>query len=157
MKTKLFIASLLLSICVSVSLGATKFSVPLSVEGVRDPGLASAGLNNVVMVTSTMPALATDAAGATITEGFVYWIAMSTSCSVYLVMRATNTANLTSTLLMPYIGPIGSAGAAATNMTTFNPPIPFSNGLSLNLGVAGSTPAVGKDNIAVGVRWKNRQ
>ena len=139
------------------------FLVPSDVNGVSDPGLRSAAVNTAVLVTSTNAALGTDVDGTTLTNGFIYWIAIPSTSTVtdaagpFVVLRSSNTANLTSTMLIP---PIWAAengvGTGGSQIVNFDPPIPFQNGLSVNIGPAGSTPGTNQP-FAVGVRWKRRQ
>ena len=160
MKKLLFVG--LLFIAARAHAATNSFLVPSDVNGVSDPRLKSAGVNKLVLVTSTNAALATDIDGNTIASGFIHYVILPSSvtigASTFLVMRDTNTANLTSTLLAPYLWSVGTGtgGNVSSPIVNFDPPIPFTNGLSLNLGAAGSTPATG-GGWGVGVRWKRRQ
>lgn len=132
------------------------FKVPLDIGNIPDPGLRSAGVNNLVLVTSTNAALATDADGTTITRGFVHYVIVPSSETVsavnshFVIMRDTGTANLTSTVMAPRIW-AGDLDNRTPQILYFDPPIPFYNGLSLNLGPAATTPVAGYE-FAVGVR-----
>ena len=168
MKIKhLAIISLLLFACHAIGFAAAapEFKVPVSENRIADPGLQSAGVANVVLVTSTDAALATDNNGDTITDGFIYYVVLGATDtlpaeSLFLELRSTDTANLTSARLIPKIHAMETVTAKRTvnQMITFYPPIPFANGLSVNLG-----PTTARDGIvnqslefAVGVRWKKQ-
>lgn len=164
---KLLLTFALLATTVIVRAADERFMVPLDVNGIADSSLKSAGVNNCLLVTSTTPALATDADGNTMTNGFIHWIIIPGTSSVtdaagpFLVMRSTNTANATSALLTPPIWALengaGTAGAAPqSQVVTFDPPIPFENGLSVNMGPAGTTPG-SNQSFSIGLRWKRRQ
>ena len=169
MKIKhLVIISLLLFACQSISFAAAapEFKVPVSENRIADPGLHSAGVANLVLVTSTNGALATDNNGDTITDGFIYYVVLGSTDtlpanSLYLELRSTDTANITSAHLIPQIHAMETVTAKrnVNQIVRFNPPIPFSNGLSLNIGpstaldsTSGSTPL----EFGVGVRWKKQ-
>ena len=168
MKIKhLAIISLLLFACHAIGFAADapKFKVPVSNNRIADPGLQSAGVANVFLVTSTNGALATDNNGDTITDGFLYYVVLGSTDtlpaeSLFLELRSTGTANLTSARLIPKIHAMETVTAKrnVNQIVVFNPPIPFANGLSLNIG-----PATALDNavnqtleFAVGVRWKKQ-
>lgn len=141
------------------SAGQPKFTIPISVNNIADPGLKSAGVEKCQLVTSTTPALMTDIDSVTMTEGFVYWIVVPSTTgatALFLELRSTDTANVSTARLIPKIQPsINASGAAsAGRIIFFDPPLPFENGLSYNLGPAASTPDGSNDEYAIGVRWK---
>lgn len=159
---KLLLSALLLLAAGAVNADqavTNKFQVPVSANNVADPGLRSAGVDVAYLVTSTTPALATDAEGDTFTEGFIHYVIVpSTGAvnSVYLELRSTNTANTSSARLVPRIAPLANGAALQANpVFYFDPPVPFSNGLSVNLLPAGSAPATGVE-FGVGIRWKRQ-
>jgi hypothetical protein len=160
MKKLLVFASLILMAGLA-SADMAKFKVPMDVNGYNDAGLKSAGVDVSYLVTSTTPALATDFDGTTITDGFIHWIVVpSTAAAVttYLELRSTGTANVTSARLIPRISPVNMSGTAflyTNQITVFDPPIPFENGLSANIVPAGTAPATGVE-FAVGLRWKRQ-
>ena len=149
---------------------APKFKVPSSENRHPDPGLRSAGVANFVLVTTTEAVLATDNDGDTITDGFIYYVVLGATDtlpagSIYLELRSTDTANLTSTRLLPRIHAMETITAKRNinGIINFDPPIPFSNGLSLNLApstvdVDSSEPQAGVNELefGVGVRWKRQ-
>lgn len=165
---KIILVTSLLVVCAIPSFATTrKFKVHTDINGVSAVSPKWSGINNLVLVTSTNAALATDVDGTTITDGFIDYIVIpssftgqsATTGASFLVMRDTGTANLTSTLLSPYIISPSAAAlstAPASQMLLFDPPIPFKNGLSLNLGPALVAPLTGQ-GFGVGVRWKARQ
>lgn len=159
---KILILGLALFAGAAVHAANERFSVPVGDNNVADPGLRSAGVNNLILVNSTSPALATDADGNTMTRGFVYFVIVPSSETVsatnshFLVMRDTATANLTSTVMAPRIWATQIATGSKSQVLKFDPPIPFYNGLSLNLGAAATTPVTGYE-FAVGVRHATRQ
>lgn len=170
MKKLILVASLLVA-CAVPSFAATattrKFKVHTDINGVSAMTPKWSGVNNLVLVTSTSAALATDIDGNTITDGFIDYVVIpssftgqsATTGTSFLVMRDTATANLTSTILTPYIVSYSASGlstAPVSQMLTFDPPIPFKNGLSVNLGPALTAPLTGQ-GFGVGVRWKARQ
>lgn len=147
---KIIVLALLLGVGVGVAHAEDGFRVPVSDNRIADPGLQNAGVEVAVMLNSTTPALATDANGDTITDGMIYWIAFSTQSTLYAVLRDTGTANATSTPLLPLI----SRGDVDTlPIWKFDPPVPFTNGLSINLAPAASTPnSTGFDRAVIGIR-----
>ena len=165
-KHLLFAGLLLFSVhAISFAGPGPKFRVPVSNNRVADPGLKSAGVANLVLVTSTNAALATDNNGDAITDGFVYYVILGSSDtlpadSLYLELRSTGTANLTSARLIPRIHAMETVTAKRNvgQMITFDPPVPFSNGLSVNLGPATAVDGVVNQvlEFGVGVRWKKQ-
>lgn len=167
---KTLIAAFLIMGMVGVSKAAApKFKVPVSVNSIANPTLESAGVEKAYLVNSTAPALVTDSAGITMSDGFVYWIMVpstsTTQNSVYCELRDTATANITSARLVPPI-PVNVnvstiaattfiGGAPQNAIINFNPPLPFTNGLSVNLTPYGTAPAAGIE-YAIGVRWKRQ-
>lgn len=142
-----------------------EFLVPVSENRVADPSLRSAGIDALQLVTSTIPALATDSAGTTITDGFIYYVILGSSQAVvseglFLELRSTNTANITSTRLTPRIQGVSFSSTTdrGDRVVYFDPPIPFSNGLSMNLGPTGqgATAPNANGEFGVGVRWKQQ-
>lgn len=160
---KILLASFLIAGFSSVAMAVdTNFVIPKGVGNIPDTSAKYGSINASKVVTSTTPALLTDADGNTITSGLIYWIVRpSTGAygSVYCEFRDTNTANSSSTKLIPWIAPSynGASGALSTStipvdpVVKFDPPIPFYNGLSVNLLPAGAAPASGVE-YAVGVR-----
>ena len=144
---------------------ATKFKIPKDEQGNLDAGLRVAGVNVVQLVTSTNPALASDNAGTTFTEGYIYWVILASTdtlpaTGLYLELRSSATANVTSARLVPRISAIENLAGNSTEsqIVTFDPPVPFNNGLSVNLGPVGDNVHA-SDNFeyGVGIRWKREQ
>lgn len=168
MKKTLIAAFLIMGMAGVSKAAAPKFKVPVSVNSIANPSLESAGVEKAYLVNSTAPALVTDSAGITMSDGFVYWIMVpSTSTlpnNVYCEIRDTATANITSARLIPpvpvnvvlstsnalYVG-----GQPQNAIINFNPPLPFTNGLSVNLTPFGAAPGSGIE-YAIGVRWKRQ-
>lgn len=157
---KLLISVLLLG-CASISYAIQPdFLVPVSVNGVSDPGLKSSGVEVCHLVKSSNAALVTDSDGNTITDGFVHWIIRPTTGAAgsFLELRATNTANLASARLIPQVSPVIIMQSSSTvlGIINFDPPLPFSGGLSVNTLPAGASGSVPGMEFGVGVRWKKQ-
>jgi hypothetical protein len=165
MKKIIMTSLLLLGMSSLTQAAGPKFKVPVSVNNVSDETLRAAGVEKCVLVTSTDAALATDSTGSTITDGYIYFVIIGSTDtlpagSLFLEMRSTNTANLTSARLMPRIQAMETVTAKRMipQIVNFDPPIPFSNGLSLNIGPAGANPSGGPQvtEFGVGLRWKQQ-
>jgi len=158
MKIKLFVASLFVMVAgMAYAAPQARFTIPVSDNRLSDLDLLNAGVQVASLVTSTTPALATDSDGNTITDGFVHWIMLPSTAAttVFLELRSTGTANTSSArLIPPVVTDTAGATAPKTFIVRFNPPIPFSNGLSMNLLPAGAAP-VGSE-YSVGIRWKRK-
>jgi len=131
------------------------FRIPKDVDGVKDVGGSFGGIETVKLVTSTTPALVADADSVAFSNGLIHWIVLHSTDALatdyYLEMRSTDTANVTSARLLPRIYPVEqSSDTAGVQVLSIKPPIPFSNGLSVNLGPTGSAPILDVE-FAVGV------
>ncbi len=157
---KLLLSVLLMGMASMLHAAQPDFIVPVSVNGIADPGLKSAGLETVKLVTSSNAVLVTDRDGTTITDGWIHWIVRPSTAAngTFLEMRDTATANLGSARIIPQIAPVTIAISSATQpiILTFDPPIPFYNGLSVNTLPAGASGSVVGTEYAVGVRWKKQ-
>jgi len=151
-----FLAAVL---CVGIATaGQAKFKIPTDVNNVKDVSGSFSGVESVKLVTSTTPALVTDSNSATITDGLVHWIVVASTNAnsgiQYLELRDYATATVSTARLIPRILMIeASADTAGMQMIKFQPPIPFSSGLSVNIGPTGATPDTACE-FAVGVSWK---
>lgn len=157
MKKHLLIACLLfLGMAGIVKASDDKFIVPVSVNRIADIDLKSVGVEKVTLVTSTTPALATDRNGVTMTSGLIYWVILpSTGAATtnYLEFRDSATANGSSIRLIPVLMPKLNT-ANGLQREDFNPPVPFYNGLSVNIKTnADVAPTAGLE-FAVGTRTK---
>lgn len=162
MKIKKIVLSLLLVGMVGglAYAGQPKFKIPKDVDAVKDLHGAFSGVETVKLVTSTTPALVTDSNSVTITDGLIHWAVLGSTTDVtsggglYLELRSTNTANVTTARLIPnLVVTENDSGVSYENQfIQFRPPIPFSNGLSVNLAPIATTP--GSIEFAIGVGWK---
>lgn len=165
MKKTLIAAFFVLGLAAFAQADQAKFKVPVGVNGIANGSLESAGVEKCQLITSTTPTLVTDRNGTTITDGLIYWVIVpstptATANTVYAEFRDTNTANASSARLLPQV-PVNIimsttslfGGNPGNQVINFDPPIPFYNGLSVNLVPAAAAPASGIE-FAVGVRWK---
>lgn len=156
---KLFAIVVLLSV-VGLAHAEGDFTMERDRNGNLDFGLKNAGLDKVQVVVSSNPALVSDVDGNTISQGLLYWIIRPSTGAVgtFLEVRATDTANLTSTRLLPWIPPssifLTTAAVNTNQVITFDPPIPFFNGLSVNTLPAGASGAVTGTEYSLGIRKK---
>jgi len=146
----------LATLCGSLMAAQPKFKIPSDANNVKDIDRQWSGVETVYLATATTAELVVDANSNTITDGFVHWIIAAgtpTTGGDYLELRATGTANTTSARLIPRIFQHEiSADNSGNQFIKFSPPIPFENGLSVNLN---STRDVDCE-FAVGVGWKQR-
>lgn len=164
---KILIASLLLLGTLGVGVvraDQESFKVPVSANRIADIELKSAGVEKCLLVNSTIPALATDRNGNTMTNGLIYWVISPSTIAVqsaYLEFRDTNTANVSSAYMLPPL-PTNVTVTTTTvlggqpygTVTRFDPPIPFYNGLSLDIGSSNANTANSGLMWAVGIRTK---
>lgn len=134
------------------------FRIPKDVSGNPDQNSDYGAIESCILATSTTPALATDPNSVTIKSGLIYWVVRPATgaAGAFLEFRDTNTANVSSARLTPFIAPL-STGSATTQVIVgdqvlrFDPPIPFYNGLSYNLLPVGAAPPSGFE-FSFGVR-----
>ena len=152
---KLLLVSVFLMTGPLFAAGDADFIIPKSDNNVMDLYLKSTGVEKALLVTSTIPALATDRLGTTMTAGLIYWIispSTAAATSVFCELRDTATANTTSASLIPRTPTaVNGAAGATSNIIVFDPPVPFYNGLSVNLLPLGAAPNGGIE-FAVGIR-----
>jgi hypothetical protein len=136
--------------------------MPLTTNNVADTNIRASGVEKVILVNSTTPALATDRSGNTMTSGLIYWVVRPSSAAIdqYLEIRDTNTANILSTRMLPWINAVSTSSLSpfavgGGQVIQFDPPLPFYNGLSYNQWPPASTPKTGCE-WSIGVRWKKR-
>jgi len=170
MKIKYFMLSLFLVVAsYGFSFAAQPgFIVPVSVNNIPDPTRQSAGVEVAALVASSAPYLVVDTSSDTITDGFIHWVIRGSTENVsvgsgnplYIELRgSTNTANVSSTRLIPRIYAVerSSNSLGLSPFIQFIPPIPFSTGLSVNLGPVGASGALDDANeFAIGVSWKKQ-
>lgn len=156
---KLLIISFLMTLGLGVAQATDSFKIPMSTNKIPDTAIRASGVDIAKLVTSTTPSLVSDASGVEINSGLIYWIVSPstiTSSIGYVEVRSTDTANITSTRLIPRIGVSNTtAGNQFPNVINFDPPIPFSDSLSVNLGPAGAAPATALEFL-IGIRWRNQ-
>lgn len=132
------------------------FRVPSSNNGHPDVAARYGAVDKVYLATSAAATLMTNADGVTVTAGLIYWIVRPTTgaAGTYLELRDTNTANTSTSKMLPWI-PAVSTGQVVlpfhSPVLTFDPPIPFYNGLSVNVYPTAADPAIGTE-WAIGYR-----
>jgi len=161
---KLLVIGLLFGFVGMAHADLDKFTIPKDRFGTADPSLKAAGVDIAFLVTSTTPALLTDSESVTLDDGFIHWVILGSTDTLpagglFLEIRSTNTANITSARLIPRLQATeNSLGTSGTpQVVTFDPPISFSDSLSVNIGPAATVPdGAVPTEFAIGVRWKQQ-
>lgn len=133
-----FLTALTMGIAGAAFAADETFRVPSSNNGHPDVHGRYGAVDKVTLITSSDPAKITDADGTALTAGLIYWIVRpaTAAAGAFLELRDTDTANVSSTKMLPWIPAISTSQVVLpfnTQVLTFDPPIPFYNGLSVNI------------------------
>lgn len=138
MNKKLFAFLAAMAIAGATFAADETFRVPSSNNGHPDTAGRYGAVDKVTLVTSSDPAKITDADGTALTAGLIYWIVRPATASAgqFLELRDTDTANISSTKILPWIPGVSTGQVVLPyhdQVLKFDPPIPFYNGLSVNI------------------------